>query len=199
MDRRPRHAALASLLAVLTALGGCAVGPNFTRPEAPVPAEWNVNRDARATAQAATDSLWWKTFADPTLDRLVELAYHQNLPLQIASLRIVEARAQVAVATGRYFPQTQIAFASAEAIGISKNTPLGANLPTRHFGDYQLGFDAAWELDFWGKYRRGVESETAGLMASMADYYQALVSLTAEVARTDVLVRTFEVLIQQAQ
>ena len=75
-------------------------------------------------------------------------------------------------------------------------TALGLSRPS---SDYQVGFDAAWELDFWGKYRRGVEADAAGLLASVADYDSALVSLTAEVARTYALIRTFEVLIAQAQ
>ena len=66
-------------------------------------------------------------------------------------------------------------------------------------GDYQLGFDSTWELDFWGKFRRGVESETASLIASVADYDDAIVSLTAEVARTYTVIRTFEVLIELAR
>ena len=83
-------------------------------------------------------------------------------------------------------------------MGLSENAPSVAGI-ARSYGDYQLGFDAVWELDFWGKYRRGVEAETAALLASMADYYSALVSLTAEVARTYVAIRTFEVLIEQAE
>jgi NodT family efflux transporter outer membrane factor (OMF) lipoprotein len=71
--------------------------------------------------------------------------------------------------------------------------------PARFYSNYRLGFDAVWEIDFWGKYRRGVDAAAASLLASVADYYSALVSLTGEVARTYVEVRTFEVLIQLAQ
>ena len=89
--------------------GGCAVGPTSRRRRPPVPEKWRGAGDPRITTQTAADSLWWKAFNDPALDRLVELAYRQNLPLQIAGLRIVEARAQFGVATGRQFPQTQVA------------------------------------------------------------------------------------------
>src|SRR5205823_2461776 len=106
----------------------------------------------------AADSLWWKSFNDPALNNLVELAYRQSLSLQIAGLRIVEARAQFGIATGLQFPQTQAVFANAAAIGLTE--PLAAIVGiNRHVVSYQAGFDAAWELDFWGKYRRGVESE----------------------------------------
>src|SRR5215469_4121519 len=198
------------LLGVLSALGGCAVGPKYTTPETNVPPEkWSTKGDSQIAVQAAVDVEWWKTFNDPALDRLVELAYQQNLPLQVSGLRIVEARAQLGIATGSQYPQVQVVFGEAEAVGLSKNTansPLGLPVPAgsnvsfnRNFLNYQIGFDAVWELDFWGKYRRGVESEAASLLATVGDYYYAIVSLTAEVARTYVLIRTSEVLIQLAQ
>jgi NodT family efflux transporter outer membrane factor (OMF) lipoprotein len=186
-------------LGVVLALAGCSVGPSFTTPQVNVAQSWLAQSDPRLATQAAVDTSWWKTFDDAILDRLVELAHAQNLPLQVAGLRIVEARAQLGIATGRQFPQTQVLLGSAAANGLSKNTPIGAFLPNRHFGDYQLGFDAAWEIDLWGKYRSGVDAEAASLLASVADYYGAFVSLTAEVARTYVEIRTFEVLLQQAR
>jgi NodT family efflux transporter outer membrane factor (OMF) lipoprotein len=203
-NARPPVRAVALALAALALafpfpLGGCAVGPDFTKPTASVPQAWHGAGDARLQTQPETDSQWWKALADPTLDRLIELAYQQNLPLQIAGLRIVEARAQLGIATGRQFPQIQTVSGSAAFAGVSANGPSFVPGLPRHFGDYQIGFDAAWELDFWGKYRRGVESEAAGLLASVADYYAALVSLTAEVARTYVLIRTDEVLLANTQ
>ena len=138
----------------------------------------------------------------PPLDRLVELAYQQNLPLQIAGLRIVEARAQLAWRPASSGRRRKRCSARATA-----NRPQPQRGRLRRAGRYSAqlrqlsrsGFDAAWELDFWGKYRRGVEAEAANLLASVADYYSALVSLTAEVARTYVAIRTFEVLIEQAR
>ena len=176
----------------------CSVGPTFTRPQATLPAAWQAANNSHLAANAAADAAWWKGFNDPALDRLVELAWRQNLPLQVAGLRIVEARAQWGIATGRQFPQVQEITGSATAAGPSKNTPLGALLP-RHLTEFQIGFDASWEIDFWGKYRRAVDAEAAALLASVADYDAAVVSLTAEVARTYVAVRTLEVLIAQAQ
>src|SRR4051812_17463544 len=181
----------------LLAQSACAVGPDFKRPEAEVGQRW-LATDPRLATETAADSLWWKAFNDPALDRLIDLAFRQNLPLQIAGLRIVEARAQFGVATGRQFPQTQALTANVTAIGLTQ--PIADVLMiNRNLLNYQAGFDAAWELDFWGKYRRGVESEAAVLLASVADYHAALVSLTAEVARTYVAMRTSEVLIRQAQ
>jgi NodT family efflux transporter outer membrane factor (OMF) lipoprotein len=187
-----------SRFGVLLAFAGCAVGPTFKKPQATVNESWRAGGDPRVSTQSSTDSSWWKTFSDSALDRLVELAYRQNLPLQIAGLRIVEARAQLAVVAGKQYPQVQMATASATALGLSENVVNIPNIP-RHFGTYQIGFDAAWEVDLWGKYRRGVEAETATLLGSVASYDSALVSLAAEVARTYVVVRTFEVLIAQTE
>ncbi len=188
----------AQLVGMLVALGGCAVGPDFKKPEAKAPAEWRAAGDPHLATQTATDSLWWKAFQDPALDRLVAVAYRQNLPLQIAGLRIVEARARLGIATGQQYPQTQVAFGSASAIGLSENISKIGNVPRNYVG-YQMGFDAAWEMDIWGKYRRGVESETAYMLASIGDYYSSLVSLIAEIARTYVVIRTSEVYIEQAE
>jgi NodT family efflux transporter outer membrane factor (OMF) lipoprotein len=186
------------LLGVLLVLSGCTVGPDFTKPKVTVNQSWSAQANARLSTQADADSLWWKVFRDSTLDRLIELAYHQNLSLQIAGLRIVEARAQLGVATGREWPQLAAAYASGSAVGLTKYQASFANID-RNYLNYQVGFDAVWELDFWGKYRRGVEAEAAGLLATVADYDSALVSLTAEVARTYATIRTFQVLIEQAQ
>ncbi len=182
----------------MLALGGCAVGPKFTKPEAAVTEDWSEKGDRRIATQTAADSLWWRAFNDSTLNRLVELAYRQNLPLQIAGLRILEARAQLGVATGKQYPQVQVAFGNATQVGLSDNMANGYGLDGNYW-DYQVGFDAAWELDFWGKYRRGVEAEHASLLGSVADYDNALVSLTAEVALTYAVIRTYEVLIAQAE
>ncbi|KFA88689.1 efflux transporter outer membrane subunit [Archangium violaceum] len=195
----PSFLGTAPLLFVVVALGGCTtVGPDFTRPEVSLTENWGAKGDPRIATQTATDIQWWKAFNDPALDRLVELANQQNLPLQVAGLRIVEARARLGVATGQQYPQVQAAFGNVTAQGISKNAANVSGLDT-HFVNYELGFDAVWELDFWGRYRRGVEAESDNVLASVADYYSSLVSLTAEVARTYTVIRTFEVLIGQAR
>jgi NodT family efflux transporter outer membrane factor (OMF) lipoprotein len=99
------------------------------------------------------------------------------------------------IAVGRQYPQIQEAFGGAAGVGLSKNAANSLGID-RSFWDYQLGFDAEWEMDFWGKFRRDVEAASAGFIASVADYDDALVSLTAEVARTYTVIRTFEVFIE---
>jgi NodT family efflux transporter outer membrane factor (OMF) lipoprotein len=188
-----------SILSVLS-LGACAVGPEFTKPDDPLIKSWGPQGDARVSTQAATaaNSSWWKTFNDPALDRLIDLAFHQNLPLQVAGLRIVEARAQLGVLTGQQFPQLQVISGSVAGMGLTRYQANGLNL-ARNSVNYQVGFDAVWEMDFWGKYSRGIEAGTANLLATVTDYYSALVSLTAETARTYAVIRTYEVLLAQAE
>ncbi len=179
------------LLALVFLAGGCVIGPDFVRPDAPMEEGWIKKEDPRIKSEPADYSKWWTVFDDPVLNNLIETAYQQNLDLQIAGLRILEARAQLGIATGQLYPQTQQVSADAKANGLSENAPNGKGAD-RFFHEYQMGFDAAWELDFWGRFRRGVESADASLYASIANYDDILVTLTAEVARTYVLIRTFE-------
>jgi NodT family efflux transporter outer membrane factor (OMF) lipoprotein len=184
-----------SLLSLVLAFSGCTVGPNFMRPEANLQENWSEKGDPRVETQTAVNKQWWTTFNDPALDKLIQLAYKQNLPLQIAGLRILEARARLGIAIGQQYPQQQEAFGSVLGVGLSENAANRFGLD-RNYWDYQVGFDTAWELDFWGRFRRNVESARADFIASVADYDDALVSLTAEVARTYTVIRTFEVLIE---
>lgn len=161
---------------------GCAVGPDFKKPDAPIAEHWlNQNNPELNVDEQADYSDWWEIFDDPVLTALVEKACHQNLNLHLAGHRILEVRAQLGIALGQQYPQTQQLNGSAVYNGLSKNAPNQA-IADRDFWDFNLGFDAAWELDFWGRFRRGAESAQATLGASITNYDDILVSLTAEVA-----------------
>jgi len=184
--------ALLPVLAVTLLLGGCtSLGPDFVRPEVAEEKTW-LDENKEIASTAAEPDEWWQLFNDPVLNTLVEKAYNQNLPLQVAGLRIYEARAQLGIATGLQYPQTQVAGGLATANRLSENSPNFIPLMDNTFANYQAGFDATWELDFWGRYRRGIESADANLSATVADYDNALVSLTAEVARVYVNIRILE-------
>jgi NodT family efflux transporter outer membrane factor (OMF) lipoprotein len=201
ISKLPLVAVALSLLSVMSALTGCAVGPKYVSPPVELPSTWPEMGDRRIVTQTPADSAWWRVFNDSTLDRLVQLAYRQDLPLQVAGLTILASRAELGIAVGRQYPQLQAAFASASAVGVSERAINVAELDPdfQNFGDYQIGFDAVWELDFWHKFRRDVKAGAAGYLASVADYDNALVSLAAEVARTYTVIRTFEVLVDQAR
>jgi NodT family efflux transporter outer membrane factor (OMF) lipoprotein len=161
--------------------------------------EWIAADNVRIKTEASDYSAWWKVFNDPVLDSLIESAYRQNLTLQIAGLRIIQARAQLGIATGSQYPQLQTVSGTVTANRLSENSPNFNSLIDKTFTDYRVGFDAAWELDFWGRFRRNVEAAEAGLTASIADYDDALVSLTAEVAGTYITIRTQQERLRLAQ
>jgi NodT family efflux transporter outer membrane factor (OMF) lipoprotein len=185
------------MVAVTLVVSGCTtVGPDYVRPPGPVAEQWIDIEDPRIKAEPAALIDWWTVFNDPVLTFLVDTAYKQNLTLQIAGLRILEARAQLGIAGGRQYPQVQQATGSLTRVELSDNAP---NVVETSFTDVLIGFDTAWEIDFWGRFRRGVEAGNADLGASIANYDDVLVSLIAEVAATYVQIRTFEERLRLAQ
>ena len=175
-------------------LSGCMmVGPNYVRPPAPTADMWIETGDPAVKRETQDIGAWWTVFNDPVLTTLVETAYRQNPSLRAAGVRVLEAQARRGIAIGSLFPQQQDAFGEATSNEISKNR---ANRGTpgliSDFDDWQVGFDATWELDVWGRFRRGIEAADAELLASVATYDDVLVSLIAEVARNYMLLRTLE-------
>lgn len=185
------------LLIVLIFLGqvGCTkVGPDFQKPEQASPANWSQEGNDYFKSPSQEDSIaWWQHFNDPLLNTLIRTAYEQNLSLRTAAVRILESRAQLARVRGNLYPQSQ------DMNGNLFTTGTPENGGDRYFNSAAVGFDVAWELDFWGKYRRSIDSADANLLVSVADYEDLLVSLTAEVARTYVNIRTVQERIKLAQ
>ncbi len=140
---------------MLLFLSGCTmIGPDFSPPEAPVAPKCQESKGTYTRSDAqVTDSRWWDVFHDPVLNKLIELAYQQNLTLQIAGLRVLEARAQLGVVAGSLYPQVQQATGS-----YSYNRGAGAGAEP-YFSGASIGFDAGWELDFWGKFRRYIRKK----------------------------------------
>lgn len=181
------------LVPALLAFAGCMVGPNFQPPKATVSANWLESEDSRVSSASATYRDWWKAFNDPVLDRLIERAYRENLTIQSAGVRVLQARAQLGIATGESFPQTQQALGAVQYHRTSDRATTGAAF-NAGFAYWQslIGTQATWEPDFWGKFRRGIESADASLLSTLADYDNALVTLTADVATSYITIRTVE-------
>jgi NodT family efflux transporter outer membrane factor (OMF) lipoprotein len=152
-------------------------------------------------SQSADHSCWWSVFQDPILDQLIDNAYQQNLTLRVAGMRVLEARSQLGVARGNLFPQQQQSTGSFSRSQFSENSfPFGEiPLAKTAFDTWSLGYDAAWELDFWGRFRRGIESAEADFNAQIENYDDALVILQAEVAATYVQTRTLQKRIELAR
>jgi NodT family efflux transporter outer membrane factor (OMF) lipoprotein len=184
--------ALFGMIALAIVFSGCAmVGPDYVKPTAQEPKQWLESTDPKIESKEVDFSDWWIVFSDPVLNDLIQAAYQQNLPLQIAGLRIYEARAQLGIAFGFQYPQTQQGLGSASINQLSKNAPNSA-AAEKYYSNFDIGLDAAWELDVWGKFRRAVQTGVANLGASIADYDDILVSLTSEVASTFIRLRTSE-------
>jgi NodT family efflux transporter outer membrane factor (OMF) lipoprotein len=168
------------------------IGPDYARPPAPVSETWlDAAEGGVIQAEPADYREWWKVFGDPVLDSLVETAYRDNPTLQAAGARVLEAMARRGIAIGTLFPQQQDAFAAYLRNELSENRANQGQSDGK-FDDWQVGFDAFWELDLWGRLRRGIESADAEVLASVATYDDVLVSLVAEVARNYILLRTLE-------
>ena len=109
-------------------VGGCSVGPNFVRPKATVSPRWLEEGDPRVKTSAGSYPDWWKTFNDPVLDQLIDRAYRENLSLRMAGVRVLEARAQLGIATGSLYPQVQQASGSLQRFRTSETSPLASFL-----------------------------------------------------------------------
>jgi len=175
-------------MSLLMLVAACApVGPDFVKPQPQTPGQWSqeIGQGLEPTPQATPE--WWKVFDDPVLDQFVETARQRNNNLQIAGLRVLEARAQLGIAIGLQYPQTQVATGNATYVSPADNA-----LISESGWQYGLAASAAWELDFWGRFRRGIESADAAYLASIAGYDQLEVLLLAAVVDTYNLVRVIE-------
>ncbi|QDV79319.1 efflux transporter outer membrane subunit [Botrimarina mediterranea] len=172
---------------------GFKVGPNYCPPTAPVAQDWIDANDRRVLKDPVDHVVWWSSFNDPVLNELVLQAYGQNLTVREAGARIMEARALRAIAVGSFFPQQQDFSAS-----YTHNLSTGSGFD-RHFSTWRGSFSLAWEIDFWGRYRRAIEAADADLDASVFDYGDVVVTLVADVAATYIDIRTLQARLELVQ
>jgi len=175
----------------LSALAGaCMIGPDYKPPPTPVAKVWMEGGKASVDTGRQQYRDWWSVFNDPVLSQLIDIAYRQNLSLMTAGVRVLEARAQLGVAIGEFYPQQQLVSASVSYNGLPISTPF--NFINNTYWSDSFGAQAGWELDVWGKLRRGIETADDSFLASVADYDDVLVTLTADVASDYVQIRTLE-------
>ncbi len=159
---------------------GFKVGPNYHRPPALSAEHWIDESDKRVRTDSDDLASWWTVFNDPLLNQLMNNAFQQSLTLRQAGFRVLEARAQLAIARGEFFPQTQTADGSFTRFGSGQN----------FFSQWNFSFNLAWELDFWGRFRRAIIAGEDTLDESVFDYDDALVTLLGDVANAYVAIRT---------
>src|ERR1700722_5330289 len=160
---------------------GCAVGPNYKRPSADVPGMYRGATPQEpaqpATSQSFGDQKWWEVFQDKQLQDLIHTALQQNYDVRIAATRILEAQAQLGITRADQLPSI-----SGEALAVNERNP-----QTKLFRQYetspnQVDLSLAWEIDFWGKYRRATESARASLLATEWAHEAVVSTLVSDVA-----------------
>jgi NodT family efflux transporter outer membrane factor (OMF) lipoprotein len=187
-----RRSALVALLTVK--LAACMVGPDYRSPPAPAAERYLEAQDPSVDTKRQEYEAWWRVFNDPVLDRLIQIAYHQNLTLEAAGTRVLQARAELGIAIGEFYPQSQQASSSLAFLRPSRSDPTLTPISQLSNGFWlaKLGTEIEWELDFWGKFRRAIEAADAAYLGSIAAYDNTLVMLLGEVATTYIGIRTLE-------
>ena len=200
----------ALLLAITPLVAGCGglgqwyrngfqVGPNYCTASAAISEHWIDADNPRLKSLEMNNACWWAVFHDPALDYLIASAARENLTLKTAGCRILEARAERGVAVGGLFPQQQAMNGSYSRNALGNGYPLNLFDVSHYYDNVAGGFNAAWELDFWGRFRRAVEAADANLDAQCANYNNVLVLLQAEVAANYIQMRAYEERLQLAQ
>ena len=168
---------VAGICLLIFSISGCKVGPDYVRPEYKVPDQWHQSAVKGLEDGSANLQTWWTVFGDPVLENLIEQARAENLELQIACARVMEARALLGIASGEYWPTVDAA-GSYSRNRVSEN---GLTAPAVGSPDqmnlHSMGVDSSWEIDVFGRISRSVESAQASMGASVEDYRDVLVSL----------------------
>src|SRR4029077_18358714 len=202
MSPKTRHLLFTSAIALL--LSGCAVGPEYRRPQVAIPQKWTVTPARGTTTGGVPADEWWSSFQDSELDSLVERAIDRNLDLKLALERVTEARAARGVVRSDYFPRVD-AGVSATRIrgginqGVIRAVPSSADPNARpslispfETNSFQGSLGASWELDVFGRTRRSVQAATADLAAAEENRRDVLVILLGDVGRTYADLRGFQ-------
>ncbi len=173
-----REIAVSGLVTALCS--GCAVGPDYKKPDVSVPSEYRgLPPDQKGKSELASfgDEKWWDAFQDETLRELIQTALEQNYDVRTAAVRVLEARAQLGIIRADQLPSL-----SGHAAAARERIPAQLGLPAVETSVYQLGLSLSWDLDFWGKFRRATESARASLLAQEWARRQVISSLVSDVA-----------------
>src|SRR2546428_4987600 len=157
-----RSRCLATVLVIMGCLAGCAVGPDEKRPEVLTPADWLSVTEGRVSGG---DLGWWELCKAPTLHELISAAVVANRDVQIAVARVLDSRAQLGVARAAQFPQVNASGSYQYTRPFSKNSPMLPGGETFTGDDWQAATDLTFELDLWGRLRRGTQAARAGPFA----------------------------------
>jgi outer membrane protein, multidrug efflux system len=169
---------LPALLVVAVTIAGCAVGPEYRRPDVTPPKEFR-SQVAPAEAGSLADLPWWQVFNDKALQGLITQALAGNYDLKVAVARIEQARAQVDVVRADFWPQVGYQAGAAREKSFIPLPQLQGNVT---YNSFQAAINAAWELDVWGRIRRSSEAATAGLYAQEDVRRGVMLTLVSDIA-----------------
>ena len=178
-------------------LCGCTVGPNYKRPAVDVPPDYRglaPDQVAKVDARSLADQKWWEVFQDEQLKELVKTALKQNYDVRIAATRILQAQAQLGITRADQFPTVA---AGVAAVNLR-------NPQTKFLGAYdtsasQVSGSLAWDLDFWGRYRRATEAARADLLASEWAQREVITVLIANLASAYFQLRALDLQLEISQ
>ncbi len=194
-----RFWALVACVAGLPFFSACTtLGPDAQEPDVAWLNAWEGDLHGQfggPDVQVQVDlEFWWRSFDDPVLNQLIELADAGNLNLRIAGLRVLESRATVGIALSGRYPQVQQTTGGANYV--NKQYEGGEE---QSFTNYQVGGNFGWEGDFWGRFQRGIESADAAFFAAVANQRDLQVLLHTQVATAYYAYRTSQLRIKIAQ
>ncbi len=169
-----------ALIGVAVLGSGCTVGPNYKKPAVNVPGTYRglaAEETGKTDSASLGDQKWWDVFQDQQLQSLIRTALQQNYDVRIAGARILQAQAQLGITRADQFPSV-----SAGA-GISDQRSARSKFfPAFEGSTGQVNVSAAWDLDFWGKFRRATEAARANLLASESARQEVILTLVANVS-----------------
>jgi outer membrane protein, multidrug efflux system len=184
-------------------LSGCAVGPDYRTPVVPIPQKWS---GTEASSKSAQPDKWWQTFNDKELNQLITEAIAANLDLKLALERVKDARSQRSATIAAGLPSIDAKNTVSRRFNNSsggQQTGGGAGggfgIGGQHINIFQLGFDAQWELDFFGGVRRAVEAADATIDSEVENSRDVLVTLLGDVARNYIELRSNQQQVEIAQ
>jgi len=177
------------VVSALISMGGCAqlAGPKYESPNAPGKASWKASASTEVSASETINQDWWKNFGDPDLNELIEKAISQNIDLKILTARIGVAEAAI----GQVKATGQPSLRAAGGKSFQRSSGQG----TTH--QYAAATSLNWELDIWGKVKKGVEAQQAAIGASAADYRAGYLTLVGDVSSSYFRILQFDEQIAQ--
>jgi multidrug efflux system outer membrane protein len=160
-------------------LAGCTLGPNYKRPKIDTPSVYRGVDQLPGSQNGPSlgNEKWWTVFQDPQLQELIRAALAGNYDVRIAATRVLQAQALLGITRADQYPTI-----SASAAGLNQRIPQTVSLPTTNTGAISAGLSLAWELDFWGKFRRATEAARANLLATEWGQRAVITSLISSVA-----------------